>query len=115
MKLLKALKNKTFKIKDLKSKPDNIKKNIPLNSDDKLFFILNIGNHEYAKNKSYLTDEIEFRIDAGDDLKCITDFIKTFIKNSYGIKINAKSFSEWVNSTYKHRIEASKAKRKRTI
>ena len=117
MKLIKGLKNNSFSLKSLFTHHKKEEKNHSheiengsFTNDDKLFYILNIGNHEYTKNRSYFIDEIEFRIEEKQSPSEIAHFIHDFIKTTYDIKIKDFSLEKWIKTTYKQKLEIQKKK-----
>ena len=115
MKLIRALKNNVFSMKNLFSKNSKVDKenhneNIDkiITNDDELFVILNIGNHEYNKNKPYIVDEIEYRIDQNETASEIAHFISHFIKKTYSMKIKIFQLENWIKTTYKQKLDANK-------
>ncbi len=77
-----------------------------LTADDKLFYILNIGNHEYRKNRKYILDEIVFRLECGHPIKNIASFIHDFVYKTWENKISKRKLTRWIKETYKYKIEA---------
>lgn len=115
MKLIKGLKNKVFSLKNLKKKkdkPETVKifDKDKLKIDDRLFYILNIGNYEFKKNKAYIVDEIEYRLENNKSVEDIAKFVYDFIYKTYDYKINLDKMIKWINHAYKHKIKALKKK-----
>ncbi len=81
-----------------------------LSAADKLYYILNIGNHEFSKNRGYILDEIVFRLESGHPVKNIAAYIYNFVYKTWDIKISKRKLTRWIKETYKFKIESIKNK-----
>lgn len=112
MKIIKSFKNKHFCIKKFtkNKKNDNYDNFNDIDLNDKLFFILNIGNYEFKKNRQYLIDEIEYKIENKENVGNIANFIYDFVKKNFGVNINLEKIIEWIKEKYKYKLEKIKNK-----